>query len=166
MCFCVNYLRSENFDQIFKLIFKFIIFPYAIQIGIGLQNVKMGVHCFLLVGIFIAQAQVLQHHPLPAVRLEIAILFFIKTMLLNQKKKLFCFVETDDISCCTIILDKSIDKKRLTVDLLFGVGRSSIGMQHPIGTAIFGIKKMLEYIVFCTFGILQIKLVFKMQRCR
>ena len=63
-CFRVNYLRSEKFRSDFKLILPVFILPYAIQIGIGLQNVKMGVHCFLR-RIFgsVAQAQVLQHHP-------------------------------------------------------------------------------------------------------
>ena len=142
-----NFICKKK-NQILQLLFQHGVFPHAIKIAVSLKNMQMRIHCFLFVGILFAQSEVVEQFPIATVGFEIAVFLIIKTIFFDEIKQLFRAFETFRIICKAIILHQCINKKRLTVNLLFGVGHSAIGIQHPVCSTKFFVEKVIENIVF------------------
>ena len=75
MRFRVNDLLIEYPQQPANLVSQASIGPRAVEVGVGLQHVQVGVHGFLFVGILGTQAQVAQRLPVAGESLEVAPFF-------------------------------------------------------------------------------------------
>ena len=75
---------NKQTNDVFEGIFSFSAIPCPVQIGIGFQNMQMGIHGFACIEVFLTEPEVIYGFPVPAKSFPVSIPLQIKTVPLNE----------------------------------------------------------------------------------
>ena len=103
------------------MLLEAIVLPYTVQIGIGLQDMQVGVHGLTFVLIFIAKTHIGNLSPLAGKSLTIAILHRVEAMLFDILEQADGIFQSLSITRGTMIFAQPVDGKADGIDLLLRI---------------------------------------------
>ena len=129
------------------------------QIGVGFDDVQMGILRFGIVGIQFRKAHIGYLPPFAGAGFDVAVVFTVERMFLYAFIEFHDIVESLAVTCGTGIFRKPVDGEANGIELLLRVFRLAFIVKAPVSAAIFLIDEMVDDIVFGTSGSLQIFLL-------
>ena len=122
------------------------------QVGVGLNDVKMGVLRLGIVGIKVRQAHVGNGLPVTCTSLYVAVVLRIKGVLLDAVEKLQGILQRLTVARGTGILGESVDGEPYGIELLLRVERIALVINAPIDAAVFRVDEVVDEVVLGTGG--------------
>jgi len=114
------------------------------QIGIPFEDMQMRVHRFVLVGVLVAQADILQGGPVAGRRLEVAVVLQIERMGLNGFEEPPCLLRRTRVIRRACVFAQSVNGESQRIELLARIGRRAVGTYRPIDSAEFRVDEVVE----------------------
>ena len=136
ICFAIQNFVQKNAEEMFQLIFYSFISIYPIQISVRFQNVQMRVHRFFHIEVFRTEALVVCFLPVCSFGLNIPAKFRVESILFHQHKHRNSHLAGLFVFKCEVIFRKCINKKSLSIKLLFGVFGPAIGENAPVNSTV------------------------------
>ena len=122
----------------------------AIQVGVWLDDVQVGVLRFGEVGIELRQAHIGNGLPVAGHGLDIAVVFCVEGMLLNAVEQLQGTLQSLPVASGTGILRHAVEGKADGIELLAGVQRHPLVVHAPVDTAILLVNEVLDEVLLGT----------------
>ena len=139
--------RKEDFEQIAGLPPQPFVGPDAKQVGIGLQNMKMGVHRLFFIGVLIAQPHIPDQSPVPGRRLFVTVVYGVIGMVLDHPKKPYGLSERPLVPRSPGILAQAVYGESEGIELFFRVRRLTCSVYRPVNPAVGRIEEFVEQVV-------------------
>ena len=121
--------------------------PGAGEVGVGLQNMQVRIHGFLLVGVFGAQAQVSQRRPVAGQGLQVAAVRGVVAVLLDAMKQRPRRRQRPRLLRCQVVFRQAVDGEGQRVHLLFGVQRLAPVVHGPVHAAELRVQEVGQQVV-------------------
>ena len=135
--------------------------PGAEEVGVGLQQVEMGVHAAGLVLVHLAEAHVGQSGPVAEEGLVVAAAALVGRVVLHQPLDADGLGEALGIAGRAVVLAERVDGERLGVDVLAVVQRRAGGRHRPEDAAVERIEEVGAEVVHGVLGHLEVGLLAK-----
>ena len=100
----IQNLVGENQDQVSELFFEVLVFPYPVQVGIRFEDMQVGIHCFFLILILVAESHILYQFPVFRKGFHITVLFRVETILFDRLEETDRIIQRLFISGSPVIL--------------------------------------------------------------
>ena len=101
----------------------------------------------MLVGVLVAQADILQGGPVAGRRLEVAVVLQIERMGLNGFEEPPCLLRRTRVIRRACVFAQSVNGESQRIELLARIGRRAVGTYRPIDSAEFRVDEVVEEVV-------------------
>ena len=118
--------------------------PYLVQIGIGLQDMQVGVHGLVRIDVVGAQGHVFQRGEIPRKSLHITAVFPVGKMGFHHLEQVHGILEHLVVAGHFVQLRQAIDGKALGIELFLVIQALPFGRHAPIDTAVLVVAEMLQ----------------------
>ena len=154
--FLIKQLIGEDIEKIADALLKFRSLPNAIEVGVRLNDMEMGIHGAGTILVLIRETHVGNRIPFTGQGFDITIVLGIKGMFLDVMIQGDGDIQRFLITCGTSILREAIDGKTDGIGLLLGIQRITLVIYAPVDAAIFLVQEMITDILLGAGGSLQI----------
>ena len=152
----VEYFAGEQVEHVPQLPLQPFVLPHAVEVGVRLENVQMGVHRLARVLVLVAKAHVLNGFPLARKGLDVAIPVAVEAVFFNRFKQFYSVVESLAVASGSRVFAQSIDGEALRVDLFLRVERLAVGRKRPVHASEVIIIKLVYDVTLGARGRLQV----------
>ena len=141
---------GEYVDERAQLLLKRGASPHAVQVGVGLQNVQVGVHGARTVLILVRQAHVAYGSPVVGQGLDVACVPAVESMALERVEQSYGAVERFSVARGTCQLAHAVDGEAYGIRLLLHVERPSLVVHRPVHAAALGVDEVFKHVLLGT----------------
>ena len=149
---------STNGRNIVARLFSLKLSQTAQQVGIGFDDVQMGILRLGEVGIQLGQAHISNGPPFSGASLYITIMLLVEGMCFDAVIQVEGILQCLTVARGTCILRKTIDGKTNGIELLFGIQRPSLVVHTPVDATIFRVYEMVYKVALGTGGHVEVSL--------
>ena len=139
----VHYLFRKNVEKIQYPLPEPLVRPHPVKIRIRLDDMQMGVHRLVLVGILLAESHVTERFPVPREGLEIPVPDRVSAVFLYIPVKVSGKTCRRTVPCCPSIFTEAVYGKSECVNLLLRVKRTSFTVHAPVHSPVLRVDEFL-----------------------
>ena len=152
-----HHLGADDVQQPLHGPFQSFVRPHLIQVGIGLQDVQVGVHGFVGIDVVGAQGHVFQRREIPGQGFHVASVFLVGKEGFHHLVQIDGVLEHFVVPGYLVEFAKAVDCKTLRIQLLLGIQALPCRIHAPVHTAVFVVAEMLQKIVPGMYGRHQVR---------
>ena len=151
-----HYPVGEYIAELYQAAPQGLVLPYAVQAGIALQNVQMGVHRLGIVAVLLRKAHIRYGLPIAGAGLQISALYRIEAVVLDAAPQADGKFQGLLFAGGAEELRTAVHCEGYGIELFFSIEGTAVGGEAPVDAAVLGVGETVPNLGECVAGGLQI----------